>query len=192
VLVKEARMASPGAKPRRRRAWDFAFYAILAAAVGLVVFFTSAGDQPRSLGGVAVFSVLSESMESVYPKGSLILVHHVDPATLKVGNDVTYIREDGETVTHRIVGITEDIDGEGQRGFTTQGVENTSPDANPVYAPNVIGKVVFHVPLLGHIVQLMRAHLVIFLALCVGVFALAELLRTALVPAAPKPRRALA
>jgi signal peptidase len=184
-------MAPPRAKTPRR-AWDIAFYVLLAGAVGLVFFFTSAGDKPHSLGGIAVFSVLSESMQSVYPKGSLIVVHQVDPNDLVVGNDVTYIREDGETVTHRIVDITEDIDGKGNRGFTTQGVQNSTPDPEPIYAPNVIGEVVFHVPFLGHVVQLMRAHLLIFIALCVGLFAFVELLRVALAPATPKPRRALA
>ncbi|MDR1806410.1 MAG: signal peptidase I [Propionibacteriaceae bacterium] len=187
-----AAASQPTSLKPRRRARDYVFYTLLGLTAGLVLFYTSAGEKPRSLGGLAVFSVLSQSMQSVYPQGSLILVHHVDPATLKVGNDVTYIREDGETVTHRITAITEDIDGKGNRGFTTQGVENPSPDAKPVYAPNVIGKVVFYCPYLGHVVQLMRAHLILFIALCVGALALAELLRVALAPARPAPRRAIA
>jgi hypothetical protein len=51
---------------------------------------------------------------------------------------------------------------------------NPTPDANPVYAQNVVGKVVVHIPLIGTAVQAMRANILVTVLVIVLLFALTE------------------
>jgi len=99
--------------------------------------------------GLTPYSVLSGSMESVYPTGSLIYVKDVDPATLEVGDVITF-QLAGETVaTHRIIELVPDeADPETVR-FRTKGDENEVVDGALVEYGNVIGQPVFCIPMLG-------------------------------------------
>ena len=90
-------------------------------------------------------------MQSEIPKGSLVIAQQVDPETLEIGDDITFMANQTTTVTHRIIGIIEDYEGTGQRAFETQGIMNDEPDAQPVPAVNVVGKVIFHSLVLGYI-----------------------------------------
>ena len=163
----------PETENRRKRAWgrvkSLCFYAFLLAAIAAAFVVSSgggAGDAPRSLMGYSVMSVLTESIQPVLPKGCVVLVRTVDPLEIRQGDDVTYLREDNSTVTHRVVGIVEDR--EGLPRFRTQGVDNPLPDPELVRADNVIGKVVWHSALLGQAAALLRLNwmfAVIFAAL---------------------------
>ena len=76
--------------------------------------------------GIVPYTVLSGSMEPAYHVGSLIYVQKVDPATLEVGDPLTYRMPDGTVVTHRIIEVLED--GGLERRFRTQGDANEIPD----------------------------------------------------------------
>jgi signal peptidase len=125
------------------------FYLSLAVALLLIYLVSGAGEGPRSLFAFSTFTVLTDSMWPDIPRDSFVLVRQVDPADIEIGNDVTYLRADGSTVTHRVVGIEENYDGSGMRGFQTQGIRNPQPDSAIVFADNVVGKVVFHNAELG-------------------------------------------
>ena len=115
--------------------------------------------------------VLTKSMQSEIPKDSMIITRVVDPNSLKIGDDVTYLKSDKVTVTHRIVGIYENHADSGMRGFQTKGVNNGSPDADIVMANNIVGKVVFHNLFLGNALNFIRAQVIwigIFAALLIG------------------------
>lgn len=129
--------------------------------------------------GLTPFTVLSGSMEPTYHVGSLIYVKKVDPATIEVGDPITFVVNDDLLVaTHRVVdieifetGTRAVTDEEGnpvtdEKGdpvyeeypldepsyyFTTQGDSNESVDGSPVYYKNVQGKPVFSIPLLGYL-----------------------------------------
>ena len=105
---------------------------------------TTSDGAPRSLAGYSGMIVLTESMQSEIPKGSLVIAQQVDPETLQIGDDITYMANQTTSVTHRIVGINENYENTGQRAFQTQGIMNDQPDSQPVPAVNVVGKVVFH------------------------------------------------
>lgn len=144
-------------KPSSKRAWlklagNVAFYSVLALLIIFSLFIraTSSGS-PRSLAGFTGMIVLSGSMQSEIPKGSLVVARQVDPETLEIGDDITFMANQTTTVTHRIIGIIEDYEGTGQRAFETKGIMNDEPDAQPVPAVNVVGKVVFHSLVLGYI-----------------------------------------
>lgn len=129
--------------------------------------------------GLTPFSVLSGSMKPAYDVGSLIYVKKVDPATIEVGDPITYVVNDDLLVaTHRVVDIerfetgTREVKDENgdpvldENGdpvyeeyqldepsyyFTTKGDANKDNDGSPVYYKNVQGVPVFSIPLLGYL-----------------------------------------
>lgn len=129
---------------------DVIFYVALILMVLCAVIF-SGGKSNSSIGGYSFWEVLTTSMQSVYPRGSLVVVKKVNPGDLVVGDDITFLVDPVTTYTHRIVKIQENYENTAKRGFTTKGVDNPKEDSNIVMADNVVGKVVFHIPFVGQI-----------------------------------------
>ena len=97
--------------------------------------------------GFEVYTVISGSMEPEYMVGDLLYVKPVDPSTVQVGDDISFVlNEDLVVATHRVVRI----DPEKQHIYT-KGLANETEDASPVHFKNVIGVVKFHIPLLGYV-----------------------------------------
>jgi signal peptidase I len=74
------------------------------------------------------------------------------------------------SVTHKIISIYENYGGDGTLGFQTKGVNNTDPDPAIVQQANVIGKVIFVLPVMGTILASLAANVyVVFLifGLCI-------------------------
>lgn len=156
--LKEMESAGKPAKGQTVR--NIIFYGFLLCVV-LFAFFSNVNGEngAKRFGPFSYNTVLTTSMQSVYPQGSLILSWSVgqnEPlyAGLESGSDIVFVRETGTVVVHRIVQIYEDYDGSGQRAFNTQGVDNPSPDSWITFEGNVIGKVFFCVPHLGTILVL--------------------------------------
>ena len=78
--------------------------------------------------GLKPYSVLSGSMESVYPTGSLLYIKNVKPETLKVGDVITYKMVSGSICTHRIIELVADENNPDIVRFRTKGDENDSAD----------------------------------------------------------------
>lgn len=97
---------------------------------------------PRLLGYQA-YAIVSGSMEPAIPTGSLVYAKPVEPRALAPGNVVVFYAN-ATPVTHRVV---ENDTANGT--LTTQGDANAAPDLAPVSYYNVIGRVAFHLPLLG-------------------------------------------
>ncbi|MFR3483522.1 MAG: signal peptidase I, partial [Clostridia bacterium] len=151
---KPQHSASAKAGPKKGRAGkiigECVFYGLLLLLILSAVFVRTTSDgSPRSLAGYSGMIVLTESMQSEIPKGSLVITKTVDPQSLQIGDDITYMANQTTSVTHRIVGITENYENTGQRAFQTQGIMNREPDKQMVPAVNVVGKVVFHSEVLG-------------------------------------------
>ncbi len=97
--------------------------------------------------GYQCFTVISPSMEPEYSVGDLIYVKDIDPATIKVGDVITFlVNEDLVVGTHRVVRV----DTENQR-FYTKGDANETEDGSPVHFNNVIGVPKFSIPKLGYV-----------------------------------------
>lgn len=97
--------------------------------------------------GYRVFNVISGSMEPEYSVGDLLYVKAVDPNSIQVGDDITFIlNEDLVVATHRVVRV----DAENQH-FYTKGLANETEDSSPVHFNNVIGVPQFSIPLLGYV-----------------------------------------
>ena len=149
---------------------DILFYMAI-----LVTFFTvltsgSESGKPKSVFGYTYFTVLSNSMMEEIPKGSFVLVKQTDPRELEAGDNITFLRDRYDTVTHKIIDIYENYDNSGARGFRTKGTHNANPDSDIVYEANVIGKVVLVLPGVGAAVAGLGANLhIVFImfSLCV-------------------------
>jgi signal peptidase I len=104
---------------------------------------------PR-LFGAQILIVRSGSMAPAIPTGSIVVVRAVPPATLRVGDVITFERAEGivATITHRVVAV------EGNPAsptFHTKGDANAAEDPVTVTYAGMGGKVVASVPYLGYV-----------------------------------------
>ena len=141
---------------------NFVFYIVLIVTViGFSIFgMQEPGAAPRRLpGGFSVMTVLTRSMEPTLPVGTLIVTRAVDPNTLEIEDIVTHLRQNDTTVTHRIIDIVENYQGN-QRGFQLQGDRNSLPDGSLVRADNVIGVMVYDNYFLGQVVTFIQGNMI--------------------------------
>lgn len=173
--------AEPAKKPQSKGMSilsSIAFYALLIALVlGAFLLKSHSSGAPFTFAGHAAFTVLTSSMEDTYPKGSLVVTKSVDPATLQVGDDITFMISQSSSVTHRIIGITENYQGTGQRAFETKGTMNEKADKELAIAANVVGKVVFCSLLLGQIAAFVTKNWPFMVFFLVILFALIAFLK---------------
>lgn len=104
---------------------------------------------PRVLGAVPL-TVLTGSMTPTYRPGDIVIVQPVPAESLAIGDVVTFqpISDDPRLTTHRIVDIVS------QNGTVisviTRGDANNVDDA-PIIPEQIQGKVIYSVPLVGHL-----------------------------------------
>lgn len=92
-------------------------------------------------------AVLTGSMSPDLPVGSLILISPIEYEHIRIGDDITFIRDANLTlVTHRVISKNDTT-----QEITTQGIANNLPD-RPTSYQNVVGKVIFHLPYAGYLV----------------------------------------
>lgn len=94
------------------------------------------------------YSVLTGSMSPDIKVASLVYVKKLDSKNLydniQVGDDITYKTDSGIVVTHRITSINKE-----ENKIITKGIRTDSSYDAPISSKNVIGKVLFSIPLLG-------------------------------------------
>lgn len=165
--VAEAEKTSP-VRVWAGRILDLVLVLLIVAAL----LFARSENPDKTIFGYRIYIVLSNSMEPEIPEGSMVLVRQTDPASLQVGDDITFHTEDDthQVVTHRIVQILQDYDGTGQPGFVTQGVARSTPDSEVRPAASVLGRVSLSVPLLGYVLAFFQSNLfIILLLILIGV-----------------------
>lgn len=96
--------------------------------------------------------IVSGSMVPTMNIGDIVIVKEIVADEAQLG-DIIMFSMGNMKVTHRVVDIK---DKEGKRTFITQGDAYDSPDADPVKAEEVKGKVVKVIPKLGCLTILMR------------------------------------
>jgi len=183
---REAAQEKPGGSPVK----SAIFYGFLIAAVALAFFYRSGDNSGQSFGPFAYNTVLTSSMKSVYPKGSLVTSWALKPgepvqAGLEKGTDIVLIREDGMIIVHRIIEIMDNHEESGQRGFRTQGVDNPTQDDWVTYEGNVIGRVTWHAPYLGDALAYIAEKFIWILVVLAAVFALLTVLKIVFKKEAP-------
>ncbi|RCW45264.1 signal peptidase [Halopolyspora algeriensis] len=140
------RSTPPRSPVRRVAGWIGGLVVLAAVALALSITVV-----PAVVGG-RTLTVLSGSMSPTIPAGSVVVTKPVDPASLHVGDVITFSSRGPDAlgsshrVTHRIVAVDRTAE---SVSFTTRGDANEAVDAQPVVADDVIGKVWFHLPWLG-------------------------------------------
>lgn len=158
------------------------FYFTIISMVLIAFVYSQRSETGNNVFGFSYFNILTTSMQSELPQGSFILVKAVDPTTLKVGDDITFFESETKVITHRIINIYEDYEDSGYRGFETQGVDNKKPDDYVTMPPNVIGKVIWSVPHLGFILDLISSNIIYFAGAFILLFVLSMFIKVAITP----------
>lgn len=166
----------------RRLVSDVLFFAALLGIVLGAGIYKQTYQQGSSILGHYFFTVLTTSMQSEIPKGSLVVVKTTPAAELQVGDDITFYRDPKTIVTHRIIGIEENYENSGGRGFITKGTENPMQDEDPVHEANVMGRVIKTIPNFGFAISLIGANLKWIILLLALLFVLITSLRILFFP----------
>ena len=147
------------ARTTLRKVWNIVSIVLVAIVVLIAILLMGA-----KVIGLKTYSVISPSMKPAYNVGDLVYVKKVDPEEIKVGDAITFVLDEKLTVaTHRVI----EIDLETSH-FRTQGDANDTPDANPVHFKNLIGKVIFKIPLLGYVADWVQNPPGTYIAVTVG------------------------
>lgn len=162
VSQREPRTAARQHVGRERAAWRFEElpalartlhlrHALTALLGALLLVLTLLLTPLPELFGWQLFAVQTGSMEPAIPVGSIIAVQPVPASGLKVGDVITFADRNRPEmrVTHRIVSLeTRD----GQQVAITKGDANNTTDSWNVPLQSAIGRVAFHLPLVGYAV----------------------------------------
>ena len=156
-------------------------YLIIAVAILLMIVTALVFIAPGF--GWRVDAVLSGSMEPEIRVGSIEVTQPVQAEAIKTGDIITFTSPaTGKLTSHRVVAIEEST----SYRFRTKGDANESADPFLVPAQNVVGRVCFHLSILGYIIQFLKTPTGLFLlGLCGLIIIVAEIGSTLEAP----PRR---
>ena len=151
--------------------------------IGLVLFaylYSQGGGSKKLFGAYTMSNVITDSMRSVYPVGTLVVSRELEPneplsAGLAGGDDIVFSLDD-KFIVHRIIDIVDDPEA-GMRAFYTQGVDNPEPDRSVTYEDQIVGKVIWHMAGAGETLLFVSENIIFIVAAIVGVFLLIILLR---------------
>ena len=101
--------------------------------------------------GCKNMAVLSGSMTPSISVGAMVVAKEVEPETLEVGDIITYSLSGDTLVTHRIIEVNTE-----EEHVITQGDANEVPDGSPIPYDRIVGKVLFHVPMLGYLTMYIK------------------------------------
>ena len=90
-------------------------------------------NKPIQPFGITILNVMSDSMKPTFEKGDKIVVKK--QKDYEVGDIITYIDNDKNLITHRIIEKYED-------GFITKGDNNNTEDKEKVRKNQVLGKII--------------------------------------------------
>jgi signal peptidase len=123
---------------------------VLTLVVVLVVSPFAVYAVPELVGADESYVVLTGSMRPAIAPGDVVVVKAVPAASVGVGDVITFDRGSDVPTTHRVVEVVARADGP---AFRTQGDANEDPDGGLVTPEQVVGRVVFSVPAVGHVIS---------------------------------------
>jgi len=145
-------------KNKNRKIFIFLLYLILIPTTlfSLILIIVGLGNSEElpSFLNMEIYEVVSPSMSPRINVGDIIVIKKGIPNdSFHVGNIITYKREDGEIITHRIEEI---IKYDLRNAYKTKGDSNEAIDDYIVTYDKIIGKVIYVMPQLGKIVKVMK------------------------------------
>ena len=127
----------------------------VATVVAAIVLLAIAAAGLPTLVGADSYVVGGASMGTAVRPGSIVVAKRVDPASLEVGDIVTFRRPQNPdvAVTHRVVRIRDE---DGVIKLQTQGDANASLDPEEVSTSLPISKMVYTIPYVGYVITFAR------------------------------------
>lgn len=123
-------------------------------------------------------TVGSGSMEPAIPIGAIVMIRPVDIAEIQEGDVITFRSPEGPelVVTHRVISVTQQSD---IHYFQTKGDANPQADLEQISEKAILGKVMFFIPYIGFLSQVVRQPAGWFLLILVpaATIVLVELIR---------------
>lgn len=135
-----------------RRIASIAGFVVLFAVVAIFLL----ALVPSFAGADHSYVVKSDSMSPAIKAGAVVFVSEVPTDSITEDAVITFEQGDDQRVTHRVVEVR---GAEGTTEFVTKGDANEDPDPSPVPASAVVGRVTFHVPLMGYVVAFANTQL---------------------------------
>jgi len=125
-------------------------WALTAVMVACLALASAVVVVPRLIGAVPL-TVLTGSMRPTIQPGDLIVSRPVDANDLRIGDVVTFqpVSGDPTLVTHRIVDLTRNLQGETVE-VLTRGDANGADDA-PLVPEQVMGRMLYRIPRVGYL-----------------------------------------
>ena len=121
----------------------------------LVILVQRFSSNDLSIGGIRVFTIISNSMLPDYEPGDILVLKEENPSNIMIGDDVTYIGKTGQVkglvVTHKVIDKREE---EGKYYFTTQVTNNEIADPE-IDESQIYGKVIYKTVLLSVLCKIM-------------------------------------
>ena len=122
----------------------------------LFLMFGELGDSKEnpSFFNISLYSVVSESMSPRIKVNDIVVVKKgYSNDEFREGNIITFKKDNGEIVTHRIEKIVlSDL----QNSYITKGDNNETVDEEVVRYEDIIGKVIYVMPNLGNMFALLK------------------------------------
>jgi signal peptidase len=156
-ILREREKASGKSGPVRKRRWrqflkvfEWALFLLIFTALAVTLFGVynakERGETPAIFGAYMLYSVESGSMEPTLTVGSVIICKKTQhPENLQSNQIVTFHTMPGAVVTHRIVGVIRD--GDGNVSYQTKGDNPiNSPDEELLTPDRVIGVFAAKIP----------------------------------------------
>jgi signal peptidase len=127
-------------------------YAGLALMAIVIAVFAAAVVVPRAFGGTALI-ITTGSMRPSMNTGDLIAIRPVAISQVQVGDVVTYATAT-DFITHRVVDLAEE---DGRPGLILRGDANGNDDPI-VFADQLRGRVMYQIPMVGHVIAWSRGN----------------------------------
>ena len=109
-----------------------------------------------AIGGIKIFTIISESMEPDYRIGDILVARRTPPQEINVGDRVTYLGKEAGfrnlIITHEVIERREE---DGKYYFTTQGIANPFPDPE-ISEDDIYGKVIYQTVIFSFFGRLMK------------------------------------
>lgn len=110
------------------------------------------------------YVITTNSMEPELKKDDVVIIKKAKEKNLKQGDIITF-KQNGETITHRIVEIEEIEEG---KLYITKGDNNNVQDEQGLLFDQIEGKLIIKIPQLGKMVSMFKNGIIIVLVLLIS------------------------
>jgi len=182
IMLTETEKVLLKQKPQKKKSKGFSwlklllnmmFYLVLISSIFFTFVFGidnhnhTPGTVPSSFFGYSVMRVATGSMSPSLPVNTVIVARHVDPSELRLRDIVTFVTDDGRTITHRIYQIYENYQNNSY-GFRLIGDANDGIADDVVHlADDLIGRVVYQSYPLGRALMFIHRYFLTIMAMLV-------------------------